>query len=1524
MRRLPARVALLLTLAVCALGRAFGLSDFYWEAPAPFSEGAGRFPISASGDGISALAWQESTPLEGGGVSVRLSLAVKRAGQAWQVRRAVAGPYVYSRAEPAIASIAVDGRGRILIAAAASDATTEILISDDEGRSFSKSVVAGGSESAVAPRVFVRADGGYLLFVTRGAEQSLSIHLARSQDGRSWSPFEPFVTDTGLRLNFLPTHVAAFGRDYVVFQSLSTALRPTFQLYLKSSADGGRTWSPARLVTGFRDPVAQTRAEAEFFDNQRAYLALVNDSLFLAWERRAGIGSPQIYATALSPDGTVIGDVDRVTTAGAYCNNPIVFERDGRPTIVWFDNRRGRNRVYLAQKEGIEWQDVELSPPGSDAAFVRPAQDRDGLFVFWQAESRGADRIFLLEPDRSVPTPVLAAENFQPGARVRRDTARFSWRVGEDTSGIAGYAFSWSMNEDEEPPRRVMAYAINTTAERVATEDGPWYFSVIAQDYAGNWSSPARIEFLRDTTPPPTANILPPARDERGFLASNTFSIEWNPPPASDIAGYAWDLEYLAPLDRYAAMDDSAFKAAVAADFPAKRTTPRSLGPATSASFVNRDDGVWRFTVSAVDEVGNVGESTSYVFRANKYVPYTYVTFADAERDEQGVLSLRILGRGFAEGGAVSRVFLDRDGIEPYDREFSLENGDYRVLSDREIAGLRVEDMEEGTYRIGVLHPTRGLRMTAPLVAVDESGTVKFGDYAQVWEPSWRRFEPRRFVFDSAVLVLAAVMLLGALGLAVSVRGIGDVISESAAIRLEVAALITGDLMPSEKKAREVAVRKRGGGLRLKLASFTSVLVVVVVVIVSVPLSILMTRTQEQTLLRGLKDRSRVLMDSLASGARAYLPSRNVLELGFLPAQAAAVPEARYATITGFGADATIFSDHVWATNDPDIESKIDTADFQAGVSRLEDLLTPRLKTIAQELDDRARLEVGDISASIADLTQEGLKLALSTDRESVRRRDDIQSTTRTLEARLNERLTALAAEIGSEPEFPTERLTGDERVFVFFKPVMYRQGSEDLYFRGLVRLEVSVDSIVSEIAAGRAELFKTTLLVALAALAMGVAGALLLSSVIIRPIKRLVAHVETIRDTENKADLAGKDIAVKSKDEIAVLGDTINDMTHGLVKAALASQDLTIGKEVQKMFIPLETDRQGNKLTTGRTDTANAEFFGYYEGAKGVSGDYFDYLKLDDRYYAVIKCDVAGKGVPAALIMIEVATLFLNFFKNWKPTKEGMQIDRVVYQINDFIESRGFKGRFAAFTLCLFDSVTGEVHFCNAGDNIVHWYDASEGRMKLTKLAETPTAGVFANFMVEMKSGYPIQKLKLDVGDTLLLYTDGIEEAKRRFRDANYKEIECTEGGAAKDTPHGNHSVGQADEELGYERVEAILEAVMHGGRFSLAKYHDPNPEEKLDFDFSGCAGSVEDMIMALVAVEKVFRMYRDPAAGEDARVLVDRKVDAFLKERFDQYRIYCARTKENPLHPEYMYYTHIKEDEQYDDLTILGIRKK
>lgn len=859
----------------------------------------------------------------------------------------------------------------------------------------------------------------------------------------------------------------------------------------------------------------------------------------------------------------------------------------------------------------------------------------------------------------------------------------------------------------------------------------------------------------------------------------------------------------------------------------------------------------------------------------------------------------------------------------------------------------------------------QNIEPAAKMVA-DEAGTVKAGDYSQVWTPSWKIQSERRFVVDPVLLIILGIILFCLIALIAVIRGIVAALAEGLSIRAAVHALITGDIMPREQKKRMRRLRRWGVGLRIKLASFTIALVLLVVIMIAAPLYIRMTRTQRETLLQGLWDRSTVLLEGLSTNVRAYLPRAdtsdlrsvdlNSEELAALPAQITAIPEARYVTITAYNPKTTIFDDEVWASNDPALLSKIDTAELQPGISRLTDILTPRLENIAWELNDRARTEVGDLSATIAALTREARELAPMTDTASTLRRRDIQVSIRALETRISERLFAISREIGSEPVYridepvrvisviarllpiltgwddgDSNQRSGENLTYIFFKPVMYRQGTEDVYFRGLIRLEVSTDSILREIEQGQREILKTILLVAGIVMLIGSIGAFIFSTLIILPIKRLVSHVELIRDMEDKSKLDGVDITINSRDELAVLGNTINDMTHALVKAAQASEDLTIGKEVQKKFIPLETDKDGNKLTSGFKDTQNARFFGYYEGAKGVSGDYFDYRDLDGRYFAIIKCDVAGKGIPAALIMIQVATMFLNYFKDWKPTPGGMHIEEVVYQINDFIETLGFEGRFAAFTLCLFDSQTGLLRFCNAGDNIVHWYDASERRMKLMTLRQTPATGVLPNSLVESKGGYMVQTVTIDPGDILFLYTDGIEEAKRKFRDTSFNEILCigTDANEPQEnfpegTPHENHVTGQGDEELGAGRVEAIINAVMNKQVYSLTKYHNPEGEITLQFDFTACAGHVEEAVMALVSVEKMFRLYKKPLDREDARVLVDRKVDEFLRDHFLQYGKYCAQTREYSENNSYLYYTHVMEDPQYDDLTIMGIKRK
>ena len=139
----------------------------------------------------------------------------------------------------------------------------------------------------------------------------------------------------------------------------------------------------------------------------------------------------------------------------------------------------------------------------------------------------------------------------------------------------------------------------------------------------------------------------------------------------------------------------------------------------------------------------------------------------------------------------------------------------------------------------------------------------------------------------------------------------------------------------SAEKEKMVALKKRARA-SFQARLFTTTLVISVVLLVSIPIGLRFSENQERTLAQGLESRVQVLLESLASGARAYLPSRNLLELGFLPAQMSALTEARYATITGnHSAGSVTGVDFVWATNDPEIAQWIDTDGLAPGVPGL-------------------------------------------------------------------------------------------------------------------------------------------------------------------------------------------------------------------------------------------------------------------------------------------------------------------------------------------------------------------------------------------------------------------------------------------------------------------------------------------------------------------------------------------------------------------------------------------------------------
>ncbi|MCI1208376.1 MAG: SpoIIE family protein phosphatase [Treponema sp.] len=1536
---------LILFMSVLFISTALYGQDFYWENPVLVSSGDARFPKVAANETDTYLFYQR---VDEPNHSITLYAQRNYDTNKWKDIGAVAGPFPYSGEVPDMYSAAVSPSGTVAVAVLSDTNAVSVFYSTDNGNSFTETAVAGQNGPFVAPRIYAASAGGFMLFAAAGENETFSMLSSFSEDGISWPDLAVFGPAAALPNPFVPVLSHTAVGDIVVFQAqYNNGRRFSYQLYSTVSTDNCRTWSAPVLITDSTSFGYTSGQDFSSYQNQRPFLYTVNGSTYISWERTHYTSeNSHIWFGTLNSSGELTGRVDEITTTGK-ASRPILFSYDGTVSLVWFDTRNGTETVYFSQKKGYLWNEVSLSKESSASLFAYPALTNSGttLSFFWEQDSVGSKKnhgIYLLAPDKSVSKPTITAVSFKDGRRSSAEKVSVRVNLPKDSSGIAGFSWAWTQNKDTEPPEKFMNLPSQRELDIKAVSDGEWYFKSRVVDYAGNWSDSASVTYFKDTTPPGRPTILPAALDRFGFSTSNTFTMKWSPDSSDDdVAGYTWDLRYVAPLDKritetkkhpFTISDDEV--GLLFTDFMTKHTDASAAAPpppsflkgsSEEADYYNRRNGLYTFSVAAIDTVGNIGKAATVTVVLNKYVPSTSIISLSVDKNVYGDLSVDIYGGGFTYDGTISEIYVDKDGMAPYDFIFSRSKGQFKVLSDSHITDLEINrEITAGKYRIGLLHPDRGLYMSSPRLTVSETGTVKV-QRSYEYEPSWlpvKTAEKWQIGLGNLLLVIVFIFVL--LGLFFTSRGLLATVKEASITKLEVRALLTGDTMPLVKKERRTAeLKQKGVSLRIKLMAFSSALVLMIVLFVALPLEMIMTGTQERTLSRGLQDRVNVLMESLSSGVHSYMPSRNLLELSFLPDQSSALDEAEYATIVGFpAAGNTVNLDYVWATNDENIENKIDTSALVYGSSRLTSVkdITDRCTAVNKD----AIAKVGDLASQITELNAEGIALAVKTDDQSVKRREEIGTITTDLNTRLNTILSTISQNgSGSFPAYNTERLDRHNTSYLFYKPVLYRQGTDKNYVRAIVLVQISTENLIKSVNAARTTILATVAVIAAIAIMAGAVGSWIVATQFVKPIKRLASYVAMIGETRHKEKLAGKVIEINSKDEIGLLGESVNEMTQGLAKAAMDENLLMDGKVVQQTFLPLVTDRNGHKETTAELNDEKIQCFGYYEGASAVSGDYFDYKKLDDRWYVIIKCDASGHGVPAALIMTIVATLFRKYYEDWTYKAHGHDINKLVVIINDFIESLGIKGKFATLILCLLDSQTGDVYLCNAGDNIVHLYDSRERKQKIITLAETPAAGPMPSFMINAKGGFKVEKYHINRGDVLFLYTDGIEEATRVFRSAEtFERIKCAEPGLSDGEEHGNHKRGDETEQFEPSRVNGVIEAVFNRTVYRLEKYHNPAAGEILEFDFTACKGTIQEAIVGLAAVEKVFRMYKSPDATGNDLVRVDRKIDAFLKDHFNLYGTYCSERMDDPSDTVYVYYTHLQEDEQLDDLTLVAVR--
>ena len=1515
-------------------------TGIYWEYPSLLVGAPARFFQAGHSAERVVVAWQELVREAADEASGEVYISLRSSGDGtnWEEYPRSIGPFEYVGKEIRVYSLAVDDAGTAYIALSANKDIVEVYRLLSGADRLERLAVLEMKTTTVAPTIYVRSDGGLLLFATQdtvtGNEEGLdvrttSIVYSQSDAGREWSVMKTFVDDETIRvsLHLLPRHAVLDGQDYVVFQALITD--PVLdtqrnQIFLKKSEDGGASWSPSAKVTDFTEFVGISQRQPGAFNNENAFIYALEDRLVVTWERSVDSPRPQIYYAEIAPDGEFRSNPEPVTNGVRTNRAPRAFSYSGRTYVLWFDNRAGSDHVILGVKSGIVWMDFDLSEDvRGRSQFGLPFQLGGELYFLWENRDERDSSIVYLRPDRTAPTPRITPRNFESGGRYRQDTYSVTWNLPDDSSRIDGFSVLWDRKPDSVPPPEVM-YGINDrSVEQLIGEDGYWYLHVRAKDRAGNWSDPATVSVYRDTTPPETVVFAEPEMDSSGFIVSNTYSFTWETPYDDDVAGYSYRVQYL-----------DTFRRTLQYTAAAVKDPARGINVVVpQVSIRNYDNGLWALSVVAIDTVGNVGEPETLFFRLDKYVPVTYITSVGSQEDDLGRLSISILGRGFSAGGAVSSIILDADrNGPPWDYEFLFDTGAYRVVDDRTIRGLVLEGLDEGEYWLAVDHPERGVHFAPRLLAVKPMGKVKFGDF-DFRKPIRIYLNTRsRYAVSFNIMAALAIVALLAVLILFSAQRMAVVAREGRMLQREVRKLLSQELPQRQKMQRIAQMKKKGFGLRLKFSLVTIMLVIATVLIVAFPLTILMTGTQEELLGVGLEEKATVMLESAASGAASSLPNAadEALQLGLLTRQTQGVADALYLTITGESIDGASGYNYVWASNDPAISNKISTPEMDLGTSVIADEVSPLVDGIARDIEARATEQISALRQEVEVLQAQQTQLILVSAVREVTAEEDARIAE--LGDQIQERrrrITEILLEIGSDiytvPEYDPENLSREITKYTFYKPVVYLQEGDNRYFHGVVRLGVSIERILGQIEAATRSLLVATGAIALVAVGIGIISALILSSIIIRPIKRLARIVEQIRDTEDKETLRELVIDITTKDEIADLAESVKEMSLGLAAAAAANKDLIVGKDTQKMFTPLITDPvSGRKLTTASEFNDDVEFFGYYEGAKGVSGDYFDYAKLDDQHYAIIKCDVAGKGVPASLIMVEVATIFLDYFRNWSVKSEGIHLEKLVYRINDLVEQRGFTGRFAALLVVIMNVKTGATYLCHAGDNLIHIYDNSKHEMVTKTLPEAPATGVFPSDMVEMGSGFTQIPHVMRHGDSLLLFTDGVEEDKRYFRDEQFGVIHCDDPGTDDDDAnHGNHRKGDDNEELGIPRIYTIVNAVMERGTYRLEKYHNPIPNEVLTFDFSSCEGTIREAVLAMAALDKVFRIIPDPGLGANDRIRVDVNIDEFLKEHFDQYGQYFGTPIRDPNFSEYVYYSHLSEDDQYDDLTILGVRK-
>ena len=196
----------------------------------------------------------------------------------------------------------------------------------------------------------------------------------------------------------------------------------------------------------------------------------------------------------------------------------------------------------------------------------------------------------------------------------------------------------------------------------------------------------------------------------------------------------------------------------------------------------------------------------------------------------------------------------------------------------------------------------------------------------------------------------------------------------------------------------------------------------------------------------------------------------------------------------------------------------------------------------------------------------------------------------------------------------------------------------------------------------------------------------------------------------------------------------------------ARRAKDMTIAKTIQMSALPVALP-----------ESPSFRIAAAMQPARDVGGDFYDYFLLDSSHIAFLVADVSGKGITAALYMMTAKTLIKDTLLAVNDPAAALS------KVNAELCASNPANMFLTAWVGVLDLETGIVSFANAGHNPPVKIEMLKGGTLKGHAPHAPTSvsaksGPVLAFLDDVK--YTPQTLRLDPGDALFLYTDGVTEA--------------------------------------------------------------------------------------------------------------------------------------------------------------------